>query len=61
MANVAAAISFRPLLSEDVSIQMGSQHATPKGSAAKQQGKQTDLDIAQQYLKKAGAFEKKRS
>ena len=35
---------------------MGLRHATPEGSAAKQQCKQTDLDIAQQYLKKVAAL-----
>ena len=31
---------------------MAKQHATTKGSAAKQQGQQTDLEMAQEYLKK---------
>ena len=47
-------MSFGPLASEDGARQVGLRHATTKGSAAKQQGQQTDLEMAQEYLKKAG-------
>ena len=46
-------MSIGPLVSEDGEHQVGLQHATTEGSAAKPQDQQTDLEIAQEYVKKA--------
>ena len=45
-------MSFGTLVSEDVAHEVGLRHATTEGSAAKQRGHQTDVEIAQEYLKK---------
>ena len=42
-----------PLVPEDGACQVGLQHATTEGSAAKPQSQQTDLEIAQAYVQKA--------
>ena len=57
-AIVAPAITFGPLRthSADVPDLMGLRHAIPEGSAAKQQGKQTNLFYAEQYLEAAEAL-----
>ena len=46
-------MSIGPLVPEDGEHQVGLQHATTEGSAAKPQDQQTDLEIAQEYVKKA--------
>ena len=61
-AIVAPAITFGPLRTHSAGVPdlMGLRYAIPEGSAAKQQGKQTDSFYAEQYLEVAEAFKKRR-